>query len=207
MNKLKQLYYVSVDDVTDYVEEAVRRKETYEKQKKEYILICKNERKSRYSFVQRNGFYLSILSILLIGISLLCIFNGFDNISDIYISTEKVELSKQLENETKVGASVTKNEEKQQVDSVENETKENDKVSSTTEYNVGMVVYFSGNCHYESSYSNASSIECTSGKAIITKINKNEAHPYHLQSKEEACNVYGWVDEKDIKLIETSKND
>ena len=126
VNKLKQLYYVSVDDVTDYVEEAVRRKETYEKQKKEYILICKNERKSRYSFVQRNGFYLSILSILLIGISLLCIFNGFDNISDIYISTEKVELSKQLENETKVGASVTKNEEKQQVDSVENETKEND---------------------------------------------------------------------------------
>ena len=63
------------------------------------------------------------------------------------------------------------------------------------EIKVGDIVNFSGNIHYTSSYKGAKGVACKGGKAQVTRINKNGAHPYHLKNvKGGGSTVHGWVD-------------
>lgn len=64
---------------------------------------------------------------------------------------------------------------------------------------VGDIVEFTGNCHYSSANGNTSFL-CKPGKAKITHIARGK-HPYHLERVSGGtATVYGWVDEKDIKI-------
>ena len=65
---------------------------------------------------------------------------------------------------------------------------------------VGMVVSFLGNFHYDTSFAEGIPTKCTAGKAVVTKISLDQVHPYHLESCEEGCTVYGWVNAEDISL-------
>lgn len=62
-------------------------------------------------------------------------------------------------------------------------------------YSVGDFVRYYGTVHYSSSYSNELKGACKGGKAIISGINPNGIHRFHLVSAEDKCTVYGWVDE------------
>ncbi len=64
---------------------------------------------------------------------------------------------------------------------------------------VGDVVEFIGTCHFSSANS-STSFPCKPGKAKITHVARGK-HPYHLEKvKGSTATVYGWVDEKDIRL-------
>lgn len=64
---------------------------------------------------------------------------------------------------------------------------------------IGDIVEFTGSCHYSSANGNTSFL-CKPGKAKITHIAKGK-HPYHLERVAGGtATVYGWVDEKDIKV-------
>lgn len=66
---------------------------------------------------------------------------------------------------------------------------------STKQYKIGDVVNFTGTKHYTSSSAFGVGFGCKPGKAIITNINLNGKHPYHLiRVKGQGSNVYGWVD-------------
>lgn len=67
---------------------------------------------------------------------------------------------------------------------------------------VGDVVIFSGDTHYTSSYQSGASQRCNGGKAKVTRINQAGIHPYHLESAEKGCTVYGWVDAEDVAGVE-----
>ncbi len=63
---------------------------------------------------------------------------------------------------------------------------------------VGDIVDFRGSTHYASS-SAAKGSACKPGKAKVTAVAKNAAHPYHLvRESGGGSTVYGWVDAKDI---------
>jgi hypothetical protein len=74
-------------------------------------------------------------------------------------------------------------------------------------FKVGDIVNFTGKTHYATA--NASTgPSCKGGKAKITNIYQlgKSKHPYHLVAeKGSGSNVYGWVDEKDVKAITEEK--
>lgn len=63
---------------------------------------------------------------------------------------------------------------------------------------VGDIVEFTGSCHYSSANS-GTSFPCKPGQARVTRTSVGK-HPYHLIHSGVGCTVYGWVDEKDIKI-------
>lgn len=64
---------------------------------------------------------------------------------------------------------------------------------------IGDIVEFTGNQHYSSANGNTSFL-CKPGKAKVTHIAKGK-HPYHLvKVAGGTATVYGWVDEKNIKI-------
>jgi hypothetical protein len=75
--------------------------------------------------------------------------------------------------------------------------------TSTTKFEVGNVVQFTGNVHY--TYANATSgTSCKPGKAKILNIYNlgKVKHPYSLKwVTGGGSTVYGWVDEKDIQRV------
>ena len=69
---------------------------------------------------------------------------------------------------------------------------------------VGDVVQFTGSKHYASANA-TSGPACKAGKAKITAISKNGKHPYHVIAVSgSGSNVYGWVDEDDVKACSTA---
>lgn len=62
----------------------------------------------------------------------------------------------------------------------------------------GDIVEFTGSCHYSSANGNTS-FPCKPGQARVTRTSVGK-HPYHLIHTGVGCTVYGWVDEKDIKI-------
>lgn len=71
--------------------------------------------------------------------------------------------------------------------------------TQTPSVKVGDIVEFTGTQHYSSANGNTSFL-CKPGKAKITHIAKGK-HPYHLERVAGGtATVYGWVDEKDIKV-------
>lgn len=71
-------------------------------------------------------------------------------------------------------------------------------VSDSMEFNVGYIVNFIGSTHYGSSMG-TKGIVAKPGKAKITIIAPNTAHPYHLIAEDGSdSTVYGWVDSADI---------
>lgn len=90
--------------------------------------------------------------------------------------------------------------------SAETESTETDIVEDTVEsyngYKLGDMVYYSGTVHYVASDTNQLSGACHGGIAMISRINPDGIHKFHLVSAEEQCTVYGWVDEVFIKPIE-----
>lgn len=75
-------------------------------------------------------------------------------------------------------------------------------VESYNGYKLGEIVSYFGTVHYVSSDTNELSGACYGGKAMISGINPEGLHKFHLVSAEEKCTVYGWVDEAFIKHIE-----
>ncbi|MCM1277193.1 MAG: peptidoglycan DD-metalloendopeptidase family protein [Lachnospiraceae bacterium] len=70
--------------------------------------------------------------------------------------------------------------------------------STATAFKVGDIVNFTGTTHYASS-TGTRGTSCKSGKAKITSISANAAHPYHLVSDGlSGSTVYGWVNAADI---------
>ncbi len=68
---------------------------------------------------------------------------------------------------------------------------------------VGDTVIFSGNKHYNTSYPTAVGRSCKAGRAKITAMRLNGAHPYHLVAVSGGgSNVYGWVNAADIDDVE-----
>ena len=68
-------------------------------------------------------------------------------------------------------------------------------------YKVGDIVVFKGDTQYSNAYANTGS-KRTSGLAKVTKYynEKGSKHNYHLIGEKNCSNVYGWVDEEDIRL-------
>lgn len=64
---------------------------------------------------------------------------------------------------------------------------------------IGDIVEFTGNCHYSSANGNTS-FPCKPGQARVTRVAAGSKHPYHLIHSSAGCTVYGWVDEKDVKI-------
>ncbi len=69
-------------------------------------------------------------------------------------------------------------------------------------YSIGEIVYYSGTVHYVSSFTNQLSGACTGGRAMISGINPDGLHKFHLVAADDNCTVYGWVDEAFIKHID-----
>ncbi len=65
--------------------------------------------------------------------------------------------------------------------------------TGSSEIKVGDIVKYSGTVHYTTSYASGKSRVCKGGKAKVTQISKGKPHPYHLESVEKGCTVYGWV--------------
>ena len=61
-------------------------------------------------------------------------------------------------------------------------------------FSIGDTVLFTGDSHYVSSLSDAEGSPCYGKLAIITLINPEGSHPYHLKCIEKNCNLWGWVD-------------
>lgn len=71
-------------------------------------------------------------------------------------------------------------------------------VSSSTAFKVGDIVHFIGSTHYASS-TGTKGTAAKPGKAKITIIAPNTAHPYHLITESGGrSTVYGWVNSADI---------
>lgn len=76
----------------------------------------------------------------------------------------------------------------------------------TDEIKIGDVINFVGTTHYLNP-SASSGAACTKGFAKVTKIEKGKKHPYHIvgeyhdSKNKDGSNAWGWVDEKDIKVI------
>lgn len=68
---------------------------------------------------------------------------------------------------------------------------------TTSKFDIGDIVDFHGDCHYKSANDTAA-YPCMPGKAKITNVAKG-IHPYHLVHVDTESNVYGWVNEEDIK--------
>lgn len=65
---------------------------------------------------------------------------------------------------------------------------------------VGTVLQFTGNTHFTSSYKSAKGKTCKPGKAKVTAVNLDAAHPYHLKAeKGGGSDVCGWVNASDVK--------
>ena len=62
-------------------------------------------------------------------------------------------------------------------------------------YHVGDVVRFKGG----KCYTGKNVTECAPGKACITVIKPDLAHPYHVIHVDHESRVYGWIDESDIE--------
>ena len=71
------------------------------------------------------------------------------------------------------------------------------------EFKIGDVVNFTGTTHYVSSDSTRGTA-CKPGKAKITHIANNTAHPYHLVNEGGGCTVYGWVNDADMRSVTKS---
>lgn len=99
-----------------------------------------------------------------------------------------------------VGQAVSAGEEKEIVKEEKKKKKEKKKEKNVIA--VGDVVIFSGDTHYTSSYQSGASQRCNGGKAKVTRINQAGIHPYHLESAEKGCTVYGWVDAEDVAGVE-----
>lgn len=70
-------------------------------------------------------------------------------------------------------------------------------VSSPATFKVGDIVNFIGSTHYGSSMG-TKGIAAEPGRAKITIIAPNTAHPYHLIAESGGGTVYGWVNSTDI---------
>jgi len=71
-------------------------------------------------------------------------------------------------------------------------------------HTVGRTINFTGNkCYMSADADNG--IDCTSGVVTITQYAQGQKHPYHVVHKSNQCNVYGWVDEKYLVSVLTSK--
>ena len=71
---------------------------------------------------------------------------------------------------------------------------------NTSSIKVGDIVQFTGNTHYTNSYAGATGKGCRPGKAKVTAINQDGAHPYHLVAVSGGgSNVYGWTNAADVK--------
>ncbi|MCM1164526.1 MAG: CHAP domain-containing protein, partial [Ruminococcus sp.] len=68
---------------------------------------------------------------------------------------------------------------------------------SSAAFKVGDIVNFTGTTHYASS-TGTRGTACKSGRAKITRISANAAHPYHLVNDGSGSTVYGWVNAADI---------
>lgn len=66
------------------------------------------------------------------------------------------------------------------------------------EFKVGDIVDFVGDTHYTNAYDGIG-YDASIGKAKITMIVKGARHPYHVIHEDNTSNVYGWVNEGDIK--------
>lgn len=78
-----------------------------------------------------------------------------------------------------------------------------DLVESYNGYKIGDLVCYSGTVHYVSSITNQLSGACRGGTAIISGINPDGIHKFHLVAADDDCTVYGWVDEEFIKPAES----
>lgn len=76
------------------------------------------------------------------------------------------------------------------------------KVETKKEIKVGDLVYFSGGKHYVSA-SSGFGFKAKEGKAKVTNFAKGKKHPYHVVHTDNKSNVYGWVDESAVKLLDT----
>lgn len=76
------------------------------------------------------------------------------------------------------------------------------------QFKTGDVVMFIGTRHYASANSGSSAM-VVPNKVKITSIYKTGKHPYHCRAINDAgeyvSGVYGWVDEKDLQIIEPQK--
>lgn len=69
-------------------------------------------------------------------------------------------------------------------------------------FNLNDIVTFTGTQYYNNSKASAAPHSCKPGLAKITGVASKAAHPYHLiYIAKGGSNVYGWVDEKDMKLV------
>ena len=77
--------------------------------------------------------------------------------------------------------------------------------SSDLKFNVGDVVYFTGNTHYASANAILGS-KCAPGQAKVTYRVPGSKHPYHLVKVAGGTStVYGWVDEKYVSSVSATK--
>lgn len=72
--------------------------------------------------------------------------------------------------------------------------------SGSSRIKVGNTVQYAGSTHYTSSYKSAAGKRCRPGRAKVTAINPEGAHPYHLVAVPGGgSTVYGWTDAGDVK--------
>ena len=217
MNKLNKLYNLSKNvDSLELEDYSLDRKKAYEKYKTEYISKCKERKRTEYSFWQRNY---KIIVVLLIIFFLLGTSTFLNERKSLESTREQVSDSLNLEESNSIGIEknqgegeltgedIGKNKDEKVDELFENLTNEGNSDLNKDEFGmliieVGTEVIFTGNVHYKSSYANALPVNCIGGKAIVTQTNMGQAHPYHIESCEEGCTVYGWVDIKDIILSE-----
>lgn len=79
---------------------------------------------------------------------------------------------------------------------------EEDSAESYNGFKLGDIVYYSGTVHYVSSNSNKLGGACRGGMAMISGIQPDAIHKFHLVAADDNCTVYGWVDEVFVKPID-----
>jgi hypothetical protein len=77
-------------------------------------------------------------------------------------------------------------------------------VESYNGFKIGEIVYYSGTIHYVNSFSNELGGACRAGKAMISAIDPEGIHIFHLVTADDECTVYGWVDETFVNHINES---
>ena len=74
-------------------------------------------------------------------------------------------------------------------------------VDSYHGYSVGDVVYYTGTVHYASSKNDELRGAVKGGKAMITAINPEGRHAFHVVHMDDDSALYGWVDESFLSKV------
>lgn len=193
MNNRKQIYELEDRDIPDNFDDYLQsKKNMLKQQKREYKERAVRQKRGYLSFGQeyRNVIIAAILILLIAGVGIVWNMQNKHTKQTTGIISAQPAVTEEAKENNSTAAENTKK---------KTTKKDSKKAGKNLAWKVGDVVYYSGTVQYKASHKGAKKEPCSSGKAKITKINKEGTHQYHIKGTRAGNNIYGWVDGKNLK--------